>query len=643
MADIAAQPFINYGASQAQQGQAQAAAALQTQQARGAAMQNKIQAARLPFIMKMYEQMGATADTSGVDGQGEAGGPLQSKQDKLDENGFDADQITQRNNSKYFVPEWTDQEKQFNLNAAATVDEGVVKYAALQRQQRLDLMHQRAQYDSLNTYAKYAAAASAPSAYAALQQSDKPYTDWLDKFAAANPDIDKEEAARGYARYQAADLHKYTGRKVDFKDGHAIDADNGLPVAGVPDLQMAPKDTADFMRTAQTPSIEVATGVPGQTKKITPWQAAGYRNVHDYLAAVEQGAAPSPAQWQTMTAGKPLTANELANLRASYKQNAIGNAAAGNAPAPYKPTDHPAPDPANPGALVPMPTHPKPQKPTAASGGQVPQGAPAQPTTANRPARAPIQPSNAPFQGNETLPGVDSSKLPRYQVPQNAPNTSASTEQNLDLAAHNKEKYNQINNANVSNQKNATERNLLDQAQNEITQLRQNPRAIGPGSAVTTAWNEFLSYATGKAPDPLIERKMFDKILLQLGAANVKAAFDGQSKIGQQEYMKLLTEGNPTGSMPLDAIQKLVNFARYNNEFDTRLNNTRVDALNRGADPYSRQFSNLNQGRAAYVQSRMGSTPQEDKSSWETKSYQGDNYRLRPGADRKVKANWEKY
>jgi hypothetical protein len=639
MADIAAQPFINYGLSQAQQGQAQSAAALTSQQAAGAAMQNKIMAAKLPFIMKMYEQMGATADTSGVDGQGEPGGPLAAREQKTQDNGFDADEITQRNNARYLVPEWTDQEKAFNLNAAATGDEAAVKYAAMQRQQRLDTLRQRAQYGSLNEYAKYAAAATAPSAYAALQQTDPAYTKWLDK---QGDDIDKDAAARGYARYQAADLHKYTGRKVDFKDGHAIDADNGLPVAGVPDLQMSPKDQADFIRAAQTPSIEVATGIPGQTKKITPWQAAGYRNVHDYLAAVEQGIAPSPDQLSTMTAGKPLTANELANLRSNYKQNAIANASAGNAPAPFKPTEHPAPDPSNPGALVTMPAHPKQRPPTPASGGMVPQQgqAPTGPVQGTPPSGA----APAPFRGNETLEGVDTSKLPKYQAPVNAPNTGASTEQGLDLAAHNKEKYNQIGAANVANQKNATERGLLDQAQTEVNALRSNPRATGPGSAVTTAWNEFWTYATGKAPDALTERKMFDKVLLQLGAANVKAAFDGQSRIGQQEYMKLLTEGNPTGQMPLDAIQKLVNFARYNNEFDTRLNNTKVDALNRGADPYGRELNNLTQGRAAYVQSRMNPKgAPEDKSKWESRAYQGSNYRLRPNADRTKQENWEKY
>lgn len=590
MADVAAQPFINYGLSEAQQGQAQASTNLTGAQAQGAAMQNQILAARLPFILKMYDQMGAQADASGVEGHGEPGGPIAAREQGNADNGFDAQDVTTRNQSRYGVPEWTPQEKQ-NLQASQLAGPEAVAYYTMQRQQRLDSMRQKAAWDSSNAYSKYAAAATATGplgTYNQLKQSDPQYTNWLDRMAQEQKDqgndIDKEAAAKGYARYQAADLHKFTGRKVKQVDGQNVDEDTGLPVAGVPDLKMSPKDQATFIKDAQTPSIEVQTGVPGQTKKIAPWQAAGYQNVHSYLADVAQGSAPSPAQLSTMTAGKPLTAVDLANIRA----NAKAQAPAGGT---VNPTQQPAPDPKNPGAPVPVPARPK--------------SAPAATSAPPPPAKSPQPAANAPFQGNETLSNVDTNSLPKYQAPQNAPNTSASTTQGLDIAAHNKEKYAQMGNSNTALQKDASERGLLDQAQNEVDRLKQDPRAVGPGSAATTAWNEFRTYAFGKAPDLLVERKMFDKVLLQLGAANVKAAFDGQNRIGQQEYMKLLTEGNPTGAMPIDAIQKLVNFARYNNEFDTRMHNTRVDALNRGADPYSREFNNLGQGRAAYVQARM--------------------------------------
>lgn len=607
MADISAQPFINYGLSEAEQGQTQASANLTGQQAQSAAMQNKIMAARLPFIMKMYDQMGAQADASGVEGHGEPGGPIAARQQGAADVGFDANDVTTRNQSRYGVPEWTPQEQQNTRMAAASGDPAAVQYYALQRQQRLDSLRQKAAWDSSNAYSKYAAAVTAPSAYSMLKQSDPQYTNWLDHMADEQKDqgvdIDKEAAAKGYASYQAADLHKFTGRKVKQVDGQNVDEDTGLPVAGVPDLKMSPKDQAQFIKDAQTPSIEVQTGVPGQTKKIAPWQAAGYQNVHSYLADVAQGSAPSPAQLSTLTAGKPLTAADLANIRANAKAGAPPGGA-------VKPTQQPAPDPKNPGAPVPVP---KPQKGAAPAAAQSP-GVTAPAATGAAVPGAAAAPS-APFQGNETLSGVDTNSLPKYQPPQNAPNTSASTQQGLDIAAHNKEKYAQLGAANDQLKKNANERGLLDQAQSEVDRLRANPRAVGPGSPITTAWNEFKAYATGKTPDALTERKLFDKVLLQMGAVNVKQAFDNQSRIGQQEYMKLLTEGNPTGQMPLDAIQKLVDFSRYNNEFSTRANNTKIDALNRGADPYSRQYNNIEQGRAAYVQARMNPTapkPQPD-------------------------------
>jgi hypothetical protein len=602
MADVAAQPFINYGISEAQQGQEQASANLIGQQAQAAAMQNRIMAARLPFIMKMYEQMGAQSDVSGVDGQGEPGGPVAARVDKVASLGFDPEGITTRNQARYGVPEWTPQERQNTQMAAASGDPAAIQYYATQRQQRLDTLRQRSAWDSSNRYSAYAAAVNAPSPYSYLQKVDPQYTNWLDRQTddQGTPltDAAKETAAKGYARYQAADLHKFTGRKLDFKDGQAVDTENGLPVSGVPDLKMAPKDQAQFIKDAQTPSIEVQTGVPGQTKKITPWQAAGFQNVHDYLAAVQQNVAPSPAQINTLTAGKPLTTADLVTLRANIRAQAPAGGIA-------RPTTQPAPDPTNPGAPVPVPSPKKSAKipanqPAAAA---APPASGPQAATSSPPAAS--TPPAAPFQGNETLQGVDASQLPKYTGPVNPPNVGASTEQNLDIQAHNKEKYNQMGAANQQLQKNANERGLLDQAQAEINRLRANPRAVGPGSQVTTAWNEFWSYATGKTPDALTERKLFDKVLLQMGAVNVKQAFDNQSRIGQQEYMKLLTEGNPTGAMPLDAIQQLVNFSRYNNEFSTRVNNTKLDALNRGADPYSREFNNLEQGRAAYVQARM--------------------------------------
>src|SRR6266850_5662217 len=223
MADISAQPFINYGASIAGQentsantGLARAQTEMTGQQAQAAAMQNRILAARMPFIMKMYDQMGAQSDASGVEGHGETGGPLQAKEDSVNENGYDPDRITQSNAGQYLVKEWTPQEQQNTQMAAASGDPAAIQYYAMQRQQRLDTQKQIAAYRASNQYSKYAAASNAPSAYEFLKQADPQYTRWLDRHADEQEQqghpIDKEKAAAGYAKYQAADLHRFTGR-----------------------------------------------------------------------------------------------------------------------------------------------------------------------------------------------------------------------------------------------------------------------------------------------------------------------------------------------------------------------------------------------------------------------------------------------
>lgn len=632
MADIAPQPFINYGLSQAQQGQAQADTALKGQQASAAAMQNQIMATRLPFIMKMYQQMQATSDTSGVDGQGEPGGPLKAKEDALAEHGYDPEAITKKNASKYVVPEWTDQEKQNNLGAAASGDDAVVKYFAMQRQQRLDTLRQRAGYQSYTEYEKYVPAATATAGnYALIKQTDKPYAAWLDRYAQqqaeqGNP-VDKDAMARGYARYQTADLHKYTGRKVKQVDGHNIDEDTGLPVAGVPDIGMSPKDSAEFVKSIQTPQYEVPSGIPGQTKKVSAVEFAlgPHGTVQQYLSLMPIHAVPTPDQISTALAGKPATTAQMNEIRQRFATQAAQGAAQGNGAVPYNPADHAAPDPANPGKSVPMPPAPKKiappaagrpaAQPTPAAGGgaaaPAPQGG-QPPAAAQGP--APGGQSAAPFTGKERLDNVDVRKLPKYSAPVNAPGTTGSTQQGLDIQAQNKEKYDEMRASGQSLAKSATERGLLDQAEKEIAALRANPRMVGPGSEFDIAWNKFKAYATGKSPDPLTERQMLDKVLLMLGAANVSAATATQGRVGQQEYMKLLTEGNPSPTQALETISRLVKFSRYNNEFDTRLQNTRLDALNQGANPFSAEFLGLGQGRNEYVQARM--SPKQSGPKW---------------------------
>jgi hypothetical protein len=81
-------------------------------------------------------------------------------------------------------------------------------------------------------------------------------------------------------------------------------------------------------------------------------------------------------------------------------------------------------------------------------------------------------------------------------------------------------------------------------------------------------------------------------------------------KITNQEFMKMLTEGNPNTKMPLDTINKLLNYQGAQIDYDKRFNRTKTIALGRGANPQTVD-SDIGSvvDRGNYVESRAGVRP----------------------------------
>jgi hypothetical protein len=625
MADIAAVPFINYGLSQAQQMDAQSAAALKSQQAAAAGMENQITAASLPYVIKtMKDYMTESSNNTGVASGAptvDGGGPIgQQQRDREANNGLTTAEITSANASRYYVNPWEQNELQM-LGPASAMQmvgrPGMMQALQARRQARLDQINAQNQYEANKRYEAFGSVgvpeggdpSGAYSRLGALRSDPMARTiyDYIgNKYQGdgAAQVAARDRAASDFANFQASDLHPYTNRGTEQRtDGVTVDAKDRRPVPGVPTAGMDPKARAEIVEKALTPSIEVQTGVPGQTHKISPVEAVmgtGSRDVDGYLKKIANGSALTPDKLNALSAGKIFSAQDVAGLRTpptSAERNTqlqSNQQELRNAKPDGKTRTLPAPPP--PANVMDGQT-PRPKA------GVTPQVAP---TTAapNTPAAVNTPTKFNPGSGLDT---IDPSSLPKFAQPVNPQNYSASTQQSTDITNYNKMKFEDQNAARQANVQNANQRSLLDQADKELEQLRKDPRMIGPGSGITMDMEKFMSFVnTGQAPKGLVARTMLDKILLQLGAANVRLATQGMGgRVGQQEFMKILTEGNPTGHMALKAVQELVNFTRYNNEFDTRANNTRMAALRSGADPSAPAYAGIESGRSDYIQRHL--------------------------------------
>jgi hypothetical protein len=158
----------------------------------------------------------------------------------------------------------------------------------------------------------------------------------------------------------------------------------------------------------------------------------------------------------------------------------------------------------------------------------------------------------------------------------------------------------------------ATTGSILTQAQKEIAALSNNPRSVGPGSEAYIQYQKLRTAVTGAPPDQLVNEEELDKFLAQVGAQNVRKLLQGQ-KITNQEMMTFMTRGSPNVTQPLPVIKNLVNYLVADNEYDQRLQSTKIAALN---DPTIEPYGVAGAlekipgaGRSEYVQSKLGFSP----------------------------------
>jgi hypothetical protein len=191
-------------------------------------------------------------------------------------------------------------------------------------------------------------------------------------------------------------------------------------------------------------------------------------------------------------------------------------------------------------------------------------------------------------------------------VRQGTSQSPADLKTSTDIAASRIEQMKASNDAYIGDQKEGA---LLRAAQRESAALANNPRMAGPGSELAQWIVKARAAVTGQTPESLVDLGGLDKILLQLGAQNVRQALSGQ-KITQQEFLLMLGKGNPNTEQPLPTINKLLGYLGAQNDYDQRFNRTKMAALNRGANPLTVDSDiGAQADRGDYVESRVGVRP----------------------------------
>jgi hypothetical protein len=195
------------------------------------------------------------------------------------------------------------------------------------------------------------------------------------------------------------------------------------------------------------------------------------------------------------------------------------------------------------------------------------------------------------------------------------------------------EQQKESNSASIEAQKSSA---LIRAAKREAAALANNPRMAGPGSEVAQAWAKIKTFVSGQPPDELVDLGTLNKMLMTMGAQNVRQALQGQ-KITNQEFMTLMTQGNPNTEQPLPTINKLLDYLGAQNDYEQRFQNTKNMALQRGANPMSvdreigHQFD-----RGDYVEGKVGVRPpltggKEAASEAPTVKSQADYDKLKKG------------
>jgi hypothetical protein len=550
MADIGGPQIQDYGAlgTSMLRGLADANATntnaqLAQAQTQGAQLANKLKALQLSYL----SQANAVAPDQQQVPSGSGQGAAPSTVGDTDVDPATIDQHTQANYAPTAAapPPWLRQ-KAYLLSMAGMGDAGKLlldNYAASMNALNLQKLQ-----GASTAYSQMQTVAGAPdgTAVETLSRIDPAAADALRaKYKDDTPEqFDKD--VRDYATAYGGSLFKYTGRELTVgTDGVARDNKTNKPVLGGVPAGLSTKDITDLSN-----KLDAPTDMPmsdGSTAKVPAWQAMGYRSKTAalYAEAGKTVAPPSPA-----------------------------------------PTPVAAP-PAAPGAV-----------PRIVSGAQ---------PSALQPVQVSGQRASAPAQtppDNGLLPGVNVAQLPKAAQPTVVPGRSQSPSAAIDANAVSTERVTQLKDAAQQQADDAKQRSLLQQAQNELASI--NPRTVGPGSGYYNDFLKAISAASGKAPDDYVDQVVLDKFLNQIGAGNVRQLLSGQ-RITNQEMMTFLTRGSPSTEQPLNGIKRIVSYMAADNDYDSRLQRTRIAALQTGADPYQLNGAlETALPRASYIQQRTG-------------------------------------
>jgi hypothetical protein len=238
--------------------------------------------------------------------------------------------------------------------------------------------------------------------------------------------------------------------------------------------------------------------------------------------------------------------------------------------------------------------------------GQSASGAPA-PGVGAAPGAAPgAQPGQ---RDNGLLPGVNPDELPKVQTPTARMGVSQSPADAATATGIANERLAQQKISNDTYVQDQKEGALIRAAQREAASLQNNPRMVGPGSELAQNLAKVRSFVSGQPPDAYVNLGSLDKMLMQMGAQNIRNALSGQ-RITNQEFMAMLTKGNPNTEQPLQTIQRLLGYLGTQNDYDQRFQRTKQIALQRGANPMTvdSDIGSVSD-RGDYVEQRVGVRP----------------------------------
>src|SRR5271166_6327003 len=362
-----------------------------------------------------------------------------------------------------------------------------------------------------------------------------------------------EDIARDTAGHVAGFMHRFTDRPVKVGDDqNTYDEKSGQRVDGIPMRGVSPEKQIELLNQAN--EVKTWKNSDGTETTEERYKHDGYSN---------------PNLWVTHAVGE-IRARNGANSSVEAMHNR-----AKSVPVNPQPPQRPG---------QPQPGQPQPGAPGPGSAPQAGAQPGSAPQAGAQPGSAPQAGGAAPQQDNGLLPGINPDSIPKIQ---SAPVRQGTSIRPADLTTQQ-----ETARESIAQQKEASSNfvdaqktgALIRAAKRETAALANNPRMTGPGSEIAQGIEKIKALVSGQPSDALVNLGSLDKILMGMGAQNVRQALNGQ-KITNQEFMALLTKGNPNTQQPLATINKLLDYLGAQNDYEQRFQKTKQIALQRGANP----------------------------------------------------------